>query len=75
MLYLLLVSLLWAFSFGLIKGELTGLPPATVAFTRLAIAFFVFLPFLRIGKLNAKGAGRLLLTGAIQYGLMYVTYI
>jgi drug/metabolite transporter (DMT)-like permease len=38
MLYLFLVSLLWAFSFGLIKGELTGLPPASVAFVRLLIA-------------------------------------
>jgi len=75
MLYLFLVSLLWAFSFGLIKGELTGLPPTTVAFVRLFIAFVIFTPFLRPRNLRAGDAAKLLLTGAVQYGLMYVTYI
>ncbi len=75
MLYLFLVSLLWAFSFGLIKGELTGLPPASVAFVRLFIAFAVFTPFLRVRNLRPIDAAKFLLTGAVQYGLMYVTYI
>jgi len=75
MLYLFLVSLLWAFSFGLIKGELTGLPSSSVAFIRLFIAFAVFVPFLRFRNLRAKDAAKLLLTGAVQYGLMYVAYI
>ena len=75
MLYLFLVSLLWAFSFGLIKGGLTGLPPAAVAFLRLLIAFAVFAPFLRIRNLRPSDAAKLLLTGAVQYGLMYITYI
>ncbi len=75
MIYLLLVSLLWAFSFGLIKGELTGLPSSSVAFVRLLIAFAVFVPFLRVRNLRGGDAVKLLLTGAVQYGLMYVTYI
>jgi carboxylate/amino acid/amine transporter len=75
MLYLLLVSLLWAFSFGLIKGGLTGLPSSAVAFIRLFIAFAVFAPFLRTRALRAADALRLLITGAVQYGLMYVAYI
>lgn len=75
MIYLLLVSFLWAFSFGLIKGGLTGLPPAAVAFARLFIAFAVFMPFLRLRTLRAGAAAKLLLTGAVQYGLMYVAYI
>ncbi len=75
MTYLLLVSLLWAFSFGLIKGGLTGLPSSSVAFVRLFIAFAVFIPFLRFRNLRLGGAAKLLLTGAVQYGLMYITYM
>jgi carboxylate/amino acid/amine transporter len=71
---LLFVSLVWAFSFGLIKGELTGLPSAAVAFIRLAVALAVFAPFLRLKTVRASDAARLMLTGAVQYGLMYVTY-
>lgn len=72
---LLLVSLIWAFSFGMIKGELTGLPSAVIAFVRLAVALAVFAPFLRPKTLRATDAARLLFTGAVQYGLMYVVYI
>ena len=72
---LLLVSLIWAFSFGMIKGELTGLPSAAVAFVRLAVALAVFAPFLRPKTLRATDAACLLFTGAVQYGLMYVAYI
>jgi drug/metabolite transporter (DMT)-like permease len=72
---LLLVSLIWAFSFGLIKGELTGLPSAAVAFIRLAIALAVFAPFLRLRNLRATDSVRLILIGAVQYGLMYIAYI
>ncbi len=75
MLYLFLASLLWAFSFGLIKGGLADLPSSSVAFMRLLIAFAVFAPFLRIRRLRPGAAARLLLTGAVQYGLMYVTYL
>ena len=75
MLYLFFVSLLWAFSFGLIKGGLTDLPSSSVAFVRLFIAFAVFVPFLRFRDLRPGDAAKLLLTGAVQYGLMYVTYM
>lgn len=75
MFYLFLVSLIWAFSFGLIKDGLTGLPAAPIAFLRLLIASAVFVPFLRPRTLRPAGAARLMLTGAVQYGLMYVSYI
>ena len=75
MLRLLLVSLIWAFSFGLIKDGLTGLPSSAVAFIRLTIALAVFAPFLRLRTLSATDSARLLLIGAVQYGLMYVAYI
>ena len=75
MLYLLLVSLIWAFSFGLIKGNLVSLDSNFVAFVRLLISFFVFLPFLRIKGLKQKYIWKLLLIGSIQYGVMYASYI
>jgi carboxylate/amino acid/amine transporter len=75
MIYLLITSLLWAFSFGLIKGSLTGLPPSTVALIRLAVALAVFAPFLRLRSMSFSNIWKLLLTGAVQYGLMYVAYM
>lgn len=75
MIYLTLVSLIWAFSFGLIKEHLTGLDPAAVAFARMALALPLFLPFLRLRGLSQPQIARLLLIGAVQYGLMYATYL
>lgn len=75
MLYLFIVTLIWGFSFGLIKDQLTGLDSNFVAFTRLAISFVLFLPFLKIKDIQNSLRLRFLLTGAIQYGIMYITYI
>lgn len=75
MLYLLIVSLIWAFSFGLIKGNLTGLDPNFVAFIRLLISFLIFIPFLRIKILSPSNKLKLIFTGIIQYGIMYSAYI
>jgi len=75
MLYLLIVSLVWAFSFGLIKGQLSGLDANFVAAVRLLLSFVVFLPFLRLRGIPSKLSLRLGITGAVQYGLMYVAYI
>lgn len=72
---LLLVSLVWAFSFGLIKTFLGGVDPAFVAFARLGISFLVFLPFLRPSRLRWRGAGELVMLGTVQYGLMYLYYL
>jgi drug/metabolite transporter (DMT)-like permease len=75
MAYLVTVSILWAFSFGLIKGKLTGLDPNALAFFRLAISFVVFLPFLKIKNLPLRVIAELGALGAIQYGAMYTLYI
>lgn len=72
---LLLVSLIWAFSFGMIKGSLTGLPSAATALIRLVVALAVFAPFLRLRTLRTADALRLIATGAVQYGLMYIAYM
>ena len=75
MFYLTLVSLIWAFSFGLIKTRLEGIDPSLVAWLRLTIALPCFLPFYRPRRLPFWLRGRLILTGAIQYGLMYIAYL
>ena len=73
--YLLIVSVIWAFSFGLIKGQLTGLDSNFVTLARMALSLAVFLPFLRLKKISSATASVLMLTGAVQYGLMYALYI
>jgi carboxylate/amino acid/amine transporter len=74
MIYLLVVSLLWAFSFGLIKNQLAGLDANFIAAARLLVSLVVFLPFLRIKGLPSRQTAQLLMVGAIQYGIMYVAY-
>jgi len=75
MFYLLLTSLVWAFSYGLIKGELAGLDSTAVATLRLVGAALVFWPFLRVGKIPRRPAWRLTVIGAVQFGVMYVLYL
>lgn len=71
---LIAVSIIWAFSFGLIKGKLTGLDSGLVASIRLLLCFVCFLPFLlRVPK--APMRLRLMGLGVIQFGVMYLAYI
>lgn len=72
---LLAASLLWAFSFGLIKGELTGLDPLLVSLIRLALAALVFAALVWISRHQWRSGLRAMGLGAIQFGLMYVLYI
>lgn len=74
MMLLLLVSLLWAFSFGLI-GTLKGLDLSVVAALRLLLALLLLAPWLRGGRVPAGLALRLLPLGALQFGLMYLLYM
>ncbi len=73
--YLLVVSLVWAFSFGLIKGRLAGIDPTAVAVLRLVLSLLVFLPFLRLHSIPGKLQLRLAVIGAVQFGIMYVLYL
>ena len=72
--FLLIVSFIWAFSFGLIKGRLTGLDSAFISAARLGLALAVFLPFLRIRGVAFRTALVLTGIGAVQFGLMYLAY-
>ena len=71
---LLLVSFIWAFSYGLIKNRLAGVDSTAVASLRLALALLVFLPFFRPRRLNARLALQLAALGAVQFGAMYLLY-
>jgi drug/metabolite transporter (DMT)-like permease len=75
MLNLLIVSLIWAFSFGLIKSHLSGLDPNFLASARLVIALPIFLLVFRPRGLNTGLILGFLSIGAIQYGFMYCFYL
>jgi drug/metabolite transporter (DMT)-like permease len=72
---LLLVSLLWAFSPGLIKHFLGDLSSPAIATVRLGLTFLVFLPFLRPRLLAPSTSAWLAGIGAIQFGVMYLLYL
>lgn len=72
---LIIVSLIWAFSFGLIKTHLSGLDANLTAFIRLLTSLIVFLPFLRFKALPRSVVLKLFMIGMIQYGVMYIAYI
>jgi drug/metabolite transporter (DMT)-like permease len=74
MVYLLITSLLWAFSFTLVKTRLSGLDQSAVAVIRLGISTLLFLPLLRPRGLGASRCLRLAGIGALQFGLMYLLF-
>ena len=75
MIYLAIVSLLWAFSFGLIGSALSGVDSFFTATIRLGCATLLFLPFLRANEIVRIDRVRLVLIGAIQFGVMYACYM
>ena len=75
MIYLAIVSLIWAFSFGLIGSTLSGVDSFFVATVRLGCATLLFLPFLRAKEIVRIDRLRLVLIGAVQFGVMYACYM
>jgi len=75
MIYLAIVSLLWAFSFGLIGSALSGVDSFFTATIRLGCATLLFLPFLRAKEIVRIDRLRLVIIGAIQFGVMYACYM
>lgn len=75
MLALLAASLIWAFSFGLIKTQLAGVPPHLVALLRLTLSALLFVPWFRPRRLGWRTLGLLVVLGAVQYGAMYLAYL
>ncbi len=74
MIYLLIVSLLWAFSFGLIKNTLAGVDASFIAAIRLLLATLVFLPMFKGRKMPSRFILPVLVSGMLQFGLMYLAY-
>jgi drug/metabolite transporter (DMT)-like permease len=75
MIYLFLATLIWSFSFGLIKYNLAGIDPYLLSFMRLFLSMILFIPFYRKINFDKKNTLILFINGAIQFGLMYETYI
>ena len=75
MIYLAVVSAIWAFSFGLIGNALSGVDSFFVATVRLGCATLLFLPFLRAKEIVRIDRLRLVLIGAVQFGVMYACYM
>ena len=74
--YLIVTSLIWAFSFGLIKVSFHGVDADLVAAARLFLALAVMLLFFRPRVLRDRKLCLLLFAvGGVQYGLMYVLYL
>lgn len=73
--YLIITSLIWALSFGLIKSFLTGYDPLVVAAIRLSLALLVFSPWLWRSRVGTSRAAGLMLLGSVQFGAMYWLYI
>ncbi|SDT14492.1 EamA family transporter [Pseudomonas oryzae] len=71
--YLLIVTLLWAFSFSLIGEYLAGQVDSDFAvLARVLVAALVFLPFTVWRGLPMRLLGGLWLAGALQFGVTYL---
>lgn len=74
MFLLLIVSVIWALSFGL-TAQVSGLGAPFVTAARTILAALVFLPFLNVKGMPAKRVLAFAGIGALQFGLMYLLYI
>ncbi|MGB0372348.1 MAG: EamA family transporter [Opitutales bacterium] len=75
MIYLVFVTILWAFSFSLIGVYLAGaVDPYFSVWIRVALALSIFLPFLKRKGTPWSTIGVFTGIGAVQLGLMYIFY-
>lgn len=71
--YLIIATICFSLSFGLIKQQLVSVPSDIVVELRLLLAAIIFLPFLK--KLELKKYLIAGLIGIVQFGLMYSFFI
>jgi drug/metabolite transporter (DMT)-like permease len=73
--YLIAISILWSFSFGIIKYGLAGIDSSFISFSRnvIALTFFSSVTIYNIKKFSFDL--KLVGIGALQFGLMYIFYI
>jgi drug/metabolite transporter (DMT)-like permease len=74
MVLLLIVSVIWALSFGL-TASVSGLGAPFVTAARTLLAALVFLPFVEVKGLSRRQAWSFVGIGALQFGLMYLLYV
>ena len=73
--YLILVTLIWAFSFSLIGEVLAGYVDSYFAvLIRVSLASLIFLPLTKFKGISLELKIKLMLIGSIQIGLMYIFF-
>lgn len=75
LIWLILASFIWAFSFGLIKGAIQNLDPFLMSSIRMGIAFLGALIFWRPGGVDARQGRAAAVSGLVQVGFMYAPYM
>ncbi len=71
--YLIIATVCFSLSFGLIKSQLAGVPSDMVVELRLLLAALIFLPFFK--KSEGKKTLIAALIGIIQFGMMYIFFL
>ncbi|MDR2438328.1 MAG: EamA family transporter [Planctomycetaceae bacterium] len=72
MFYLIIITLLWAFSFSLIGEYLMNLDNYFLVFIRIILAAVLFVPFTKFRGIPLILQLQLMLIGSIQIGIMYL---
>jgi drug/metabolite transporter (DMT)-like permease len=72
--HLVLVSIIWGASFGLLKHALRGVDPDVVNAARMGLALLAFLPALWRSRHSLGGCWEFMALGAVQFGWMYSLY-
>jgi len=73
--YLILMTLIWAFSFSFIGEILAGRVDSYFAvLVRVSLASFVFLPFTKFRGIATSLKLKIMLIGSIQIGFMYIFF-
>lgn len=73
MINLIIATICFSLSFGLIKTQLASLPSDFVVFIRLFLAFLIFMPFIKKGDFKKQYLAFLI--GIIQFGIMFFCFL
>ncbi|MFL3025177.1 MAG: EamA family transporter [Candidatus Neomarinimicrobiota bacterium] len=75
MIFLIISTIIWAFSFSIIGNYLSSdIDPWSLSLIRVIISFLIFLPFIDL-NINKKRMVYIIGVGAIQIGFMYSFYL
>ena len=75
MIFLIISTIIWAFSFSIIGNYLSSdIDPWSLSLIRVMISFLIFLPFIDL-NINKKRMVYIIGVGAIQIGFMYSFYL